>query len=35
MLASDGTRVPPQIALAPEKLAAELEHLAQNPVAPR
>jgi thiol:disulfide interchange protein DsbC len=34
MLASDGTKVAPQIALVPEKLAAELEHLANNPVAP-
>ncbi|MGB0134508.1 DsbC family protein [Dokdonella sp.] len=34
MLASDGTKVAPQIALVPEKLAAELEHLAKNPVAP-
>lgn len=34
MLASDGTKVAPQIALAPEKLAAELEHLAKNPIAP-
>ena len=35
MLASDGTKVPPQISLVPEKLAAELEHLANNPVAPQ
>ncbi len=35
MLASDGSRVAPQIALAPDKLVAELEHLAKNPVAPR
>ena len=35
MLASDGSRVAPQIALAPDKLAVELEHLANNPVAPR
>lgn len=34
MLASDGTRVAPQIALVPEKLAAELDHLAKNPIAP-
>ena len=35
MLASDGTKVAPQIALSPDKLAAELEHLANNPIAPR
>jgi thiol:disulfide interchange protein DsbC len=35
MLASDGTRVAPQIALSPDKLVAELAHLATNPVAPR
>jgi thiol:disulfide interchange protein DsbC len=35
MLASDGTRVPPQISLSPEKLAAELDHIARNPVATR
>ena len=35
MLASDGSRVPPQISLSPDKLVAELDHLAKNPVAPR
>lgn len=35
MLASDGSRVPPQISLSPEKLVAELDHIAKNPVAPR
>ena len=35
MLAADGTKVAPQIALSPDKLVAELEHLANNPVAPR
>lgn len=35
MLAADGSRVSSQIAMVPEKLAAELEHLANNPVAPR
>lgn len=33
MLASDGTKIAPQVALSPEKLVAELEHLANNPVA--
>lgn len=35
MLASDGSRIAPQIALSPDKLAAELEHIANNPVASR
>lgn len=35
MLASDGTKVAPQIALSPDKLVTELEHLANNPVASR
>lgn len=35
MLASDGSRIVPQIALAPEKLIVELEHLAKNPIATR
>lgn len=35
MLASDGTRVAPQIALSPDKLLTELEHIANNPVAAR
>ena len=35
MLAPDGTKVAPQIALSPDKLVAELEHLANNPIAPR
>ncbi|HOX71119.1 MAG: DsbC family protein [Dokdonella sp.] len=35
MLAPDGSRIAPQIALAPERLVAELEHIAKNPVAPR
>src|SRR5690606_27939904 len=35
LLAPDGTRVPPQIANAPDKLLAELERLAQNPIAKR
>lgn len=32
-LASDGTRIAPQIALAPDQLSAELDRLARNPVA--
>ncbi|HET9031942.1 MAG TPA: DsbC family protein [Dokdonella sp.] len=35
MLASDGSRIAPQISLSPEKLAVELEHIANNPVASR
>jgi|SRR5690606_17993885 len=35
MLAADGSRVPPQISLSPDKLVAELDHIAKNPVAPR
>ncbi len=35
MLASDGSRIAPQISLSPEKLAAELEHIANNPVTSR
>jgi thiol:disulfide interchange protein DsbC len=35
MLAVDGTKIAPQIALAPDKLVAELERLAKNPIAAR
>ena len=35
MLAADGSKVAPQIALSPDKLIVELEHLANNPVTSR
>lgn len=34
-LAADGTKIAPQIAMAPEQLVAELARLAQNPIATR
>ena len=35
MLAADGSRIAPQISLAPDKLVVELEHLAKNPISTR
>jgi thiol:disulfide interchange protein DsbC len=35
LLTADGTRIPPQIANVPDKLLAELDRLAQNPIAKR
>ncbi len=34
-LAADGSRIAPQVAMAPEQLAAELDRLARNPLATR